>query len=69
MIEKHLVSSAKRKTSTDGEDTDEGRSFTYIKNNKGPRIDPCGTPEVMKPNFDFVNKIKFNLIKYHNKTK
>jgi hypothetical protein len=23
----------------------------------------------LKPNFDFVNKIKFNLIKYHNKTK
>jgi hypothetical protein len=45
MIEKHLVSSAKREI-TDGEDTDEGRSFTYIKNNKGPRIDPCGTPEV-----------------------
>ena len=40
MIEKHLVSSAKRETSTDGEDTDEGRLFT------GPRIDPCGMPEV-----------------------
>ena len=54
MIEKHFVSSAKRETSTDGEDTDEGRSFTYIKNNKGPRIDPCGTPEVTVSEFDVV---------------
>ena len=23
------------------------RSFTYIKNNSGPRIDPCGTPHVI----------------------
>ena len=22
------------------------RSFMYIKNNSGPRIDPCGTPHV-----------------------
>ena len=21
-----------------------GRSFTYIKNSNGPKIDPCGTP-------------------------
>ena len=24
-----------------------GLSLTYIKNNKGPRIDPCGTPHDM----------------------
>ena len=24
-----------------------GRSFMYIKNNNGPKIEPCGTPKSM----------------------
>ena len=24
-----------------------GKSFMYIKNKRGPRTDPCGTPQVM----------------------
>ena len=29
-----------------------GRSLIYIKNNNGPRIDPCGTPVVIGPIVD-----------------
>ena len=30
------------------------RSFTYIKNNEGPRIDPCGTPQAIFRKFVFL---------------
>ena len=30
------------------------RSFTYIKNNKGPSIDPWGTPQVVFAKFVFL---------------
>ena len=30
------------------------RSFTYIKNNKGPSIDPLGTPQVTFAKFVFL---------------
>ena len=37
--------------------TDEGKSLIYSKNSNGPRIDPCGTPELL------VNKVEvFSLI-------
>ena len=29
------------------------RSFMYAKNNKGPKIDPCGTPHVISSVLDF----------------
>ena len=32
-----------------------GRSFAYIKNNSGPRIDPCGTPHVTFCSFVLVS--------------
>jgi hypothetical protein len=39
----------------------EGKPFIYIKNNRGPNIDPCGTPFF---NFSPFRKcvIKFNLL-------
>ena len=30
-------------------------SFTYIKNNNGPRIDPCGTPHLIDKKSDSVD--------------
>lgn len=38
-IRQFEISSAYKETFTDGEDIDEGRSFTKIRNNNGPRID------------------------------
>ena len=29
-------------------------SFTRIKNNKGPKIYPCGTPHAIGANFEFI---------------
>ena len=42
-----------------------GISLTYIKNNKGPRIDPCGTPHDMletskKEFFKFTGNVRFD---------
>jgi hypothetical protein len=42
---KHFVSSAKRYKVE--EKTEDGRSFTNTRNKIGPRILPCGTPEIM----------------------
>ena len=28
----------------------DGKSFIYIRNRSGPKIDPCGTPEVTSKN-------------------
>ena len=39
-----MASSAKSKIFE--KETDEVRSFTKIRNNSGPRILPCGTPEM-----------------------
>ena len=39
-----MASSAKSKILE--KETDEVRSFTKIRNNSGPRILPCGTPEM-----------------------
>ena len=41
-------------------------SLTYIKNNKGPRIDPCGTPHDMletseKKFFKFAVNLRFDI--------
>jgi len=41
-----VVSSAKGYVSSED---DSGRSLIYIRNNKGPRIEPCGTPRRIKP--------------------
>ena len=30
------------------------KSFTYIKNNNGPKMDPCGTPHVIRTGWDKV---------------
>ena len=42
-----------------------GRSFTYIMNNRGPRIDPWGTPCFNVPqrkNFGQIRRFYFNLL-------
>ena len=39
-----------------------GISLTYIKNDKGPRIDPCGTPhEMLEPSEKELSKFTVNL--------
>ena len=37
--------------------TTSGRDFTYRRNNMGPKIDPCGTPEVTAKGLDVALKI------------
>ena len=37
--------------------TADGTSFTYIRNSKGPRIDPCGTPQVIVAGLEMVPPI------------
>ena len=37
--------------------TASGKEFTYRRNNMGPRIDPCGTPEVTGKGFDVAPNI------------
>ena len=41
--QKHLVSSAKRETEV--VTSPEGHSVTYMRNKRGPSIDPCRTPD------------------------
>ena len=31
-----------------------GKSFMYIRNSNGPRIDPCGTPVVTFCSFEYI---------------
>ena len=37
--------------------TASGKEFTYRRNNMGPRIDPCGTPEVTGKGLDVAPNI------------
>ena len=53
-----LVSSA-NKIGLDLLDTLLGRSLTYIKNNNGPRTEPCGTP---CPTSSHLEKYPFELL-------
>ncbi len=45
-----LVSSAKSSVSTDSQTF--GRSFIYMLNRRGPRIEPCGTPHCTRDQFE-----------------
>ena len=49
-IEKREVSSANNLAI---ELSPSGRSLIYIKNNRGPRMDPCGTPALIGNQLDF----------------
>ena len=40
-----------------------GMALIYIKNSNGPRIEPCGTPQVTRLNFDLV-QAKFGDLPY-----
>ena len=37
-----------------------GRSLTYIKNNKGPSMDPCGTPHLISKRVELYGLIETN---------
>ena len=41
-------------------------SFIYIRNNKGPRIEPCGTPHATVIGFDIVSLISTDCCRSHN---
>ena len=60
-----LASSANRLNSKKSEH--KWKSFTSMRNNKGPRTDPCGTPQVTEHSQDvtlFMVTIWFLLLKY-----
>ena len=49
-VKNKLLSSANKSKKADFAAS--GKSFMYIRNNNGPRIDPCGTPHLMFKYFD-----------------
>jgi len=39
-------------------------SLTYMRKNRGPRIEPCGTPQVMSKIFDLASAETINCLRF-----